>query len=170
MARFRSRSIRAVALAGLLGFTGLGLAGCSLFDAPRDTRGARLDPEVVKELVPGVQTRRDVLALLGTPSVTPAFDDITWYYIGGTTRQRVGRQQALEAQEVVAVHFTLDGVIEKVETLSLADAQSVQLVSRATPTPGTERNLMQQLFGNIGRFGTGAQRTPGGGSGGGLGQ
>jgi outer membrane protein assembly factor BamE (lipoprotein component of BamABCDE complex) len=165
MARFRPRSIRAAALVGLLG-----LAGCSLFDPPRDTRGARLDPELVKELVPGVQTRRDVLALLGTPTVTPAFDDITWYYVGGMTRQRVGRQQAIESQEVVAVTFTLEGVVEKVETLTLADAQSVRLVSRETPTPGTERNLMQQLFGNIGRFGTGAERTPGGGSGGGPGR
>jgi outer membrane protein assembly factor BamE (lipoprotein component of BamABCDE complex) len=128
------------------------LAGCALFDAPRDARGARLDPELVKELVPGVQTRRDVLALLGTPTLTPAFDDLTWYYVGGITRQRVARFQALDQQEVVAITFRLDGTIDKVEQLGLADAQPVRLVSRETPTPGTERSLLQQLFGNIGRF------------------
>jgi outer membrane protein assembly factor BamE (lipoprotein component of BamABCDE complex) len=143
------------------------LGGCSLFEAPRDTRGARLDPELVKELVPGVQTRRDVLALLGTPTLTPAFDDLTWYYVGGITRQRVARFQALDEQEVVAITFTLEGTIERVEQLSLADAQSVRLVSRETPTPGTERSTLQQLFGNIGRFGTPGSSGAGGAGGGG---
>jgi outer membrane protein assembly factor BamE (lipoprotein component of BamABCDE complex) len=140
-------ALQALALASSLG-------ACSLFAPPRETRGALFDPEVVKELVPGVQTRRDVLALLGTPTLTPAFDDLTWFYVGGITRQRVARHQALVEQEVIAIHFTLEGTIDKVEMLTLADAQQVRFVSRETPTPGTERNVMQQLFGNIGRFST----------------
>jgi outer membrane protein assembly factor BamE (lipoprotein component of BamABCDE complex) len=71
---------------------------------------------------------------------------------------------------VVAITFTLEGTIEKVEQLSLADAQAVRLVSRETPTPGTERSMLQQLFGNIGRFGapgTGGSRGGGPGSPGG---
>jgi outer membrane protein assembly factor BamE (lipoprotein component of BamABCDE complex) len=131
------------------------LGGCSLFDAPRETRGALFDPEVVKELVPGVQTRRDVLALLGTPTLTPAFDDLSWYYVGGITRRRIARHEGLVEQDVVAIRFALDGTIDKVEQLTLADAQQVRLVSRETPTPGTEQNVLQQLFGNIGRFSPG---------------
>lgn len=132
----------------------LGLGGCSVFDAPRETRGALFDPELVKELTPGVQTRRDVLVLLGTPTLTPTFDDLTWFYVGGITRQRVARHEALVEQVVVAVHFNLDGTIERVEQLGIEDAQQVRLVSRETPTPGTEASVLQQLFGNIGRFGT----------------
>jgi outer membrane protein assembly factor BamE (lipoprotein component of BamABCDE complex) len=162
----RLRGLAAVAAVPLL------LGGCSLFEAPRDPRGARLDAEVVKELVPGVQTRRDVLALLGTPTLTPAFDDLTWFYVGGITRQRVARRQSLEEQEVVAVHFALDGTVERVEQLTLADATPVRLVARETPTPGTERTLLQQLLGNVGRFGAPGSATnsrPSGGSGGGFG-
>lgn len=131
------------------------LGGCSLFEAPRDTRGALFDPELVKELVPGVQTRRDVLALLGTPTLTPAFDDLNWYYVGGITRTRIARHEAVVEQDVIAIRFALDGTVERVDQLSLADAQNVQLVSRETPTPGTELNVLQQLFGNIGRFSPG---------------
>lgn len=145
------RSIRA-ALAVLA--IGVPLGACSVFEAPRETRGALFDPEVIKELVPGVQTRRDVLALLGTPTVTPAFDDLTWYYVGAITKRRIARHEGLLEQDVVAISFTLEGTIEKVEQLTLADAQRVTLVSRETPTPGTERNVLQQLFGNIGRFTT----------------
>jgi outer membrane protein assembly factor BamE (lipoprotein component of BamABCDE complex) len=164
----RDRSIRAfrhlpaLGLAAQLSVASIFLlGGCSAFDAPRDTRGARLDSELVGEITPGVQTRRDVLALLGTPTVTPAFDDLTWYYVGGITRQRVMRRQALDEQDVVAVHFNLEGTVQKVEQLTLADAQAVTPVSRTTPSPGTERSIMQELFGNIGRFSPGQNRSSG---------
>lgn len=143
------RPLLAAALAVTLAVT---LAGCSVFEQPRDPRGNRLDAEVLGELVPGVQTRRDVLALLGSPTVTPAFDDLTWFYVGGITRQRVGRQQALQEQDVVAVHFRPDGTVDRVERLGMEDAVAVSPVARVTPTPGTEQSVLQQLFGNIGRF------------------
>lgn len=149
------RRARRRALAGLAAM--LALAGCAVFEQPRDPRGNRVDPELVNELVPGVQTRTDVLALLGSPTVTPAFDDVTWYYVGGMTRQRVGRQQALQEQEVIAVHFRVDGTIDRVERLGIDDAVAVSPVARVTPTPGTEQSIMQQLFGNIGRFSPGPE-------------
>lgn len=158
MDAFRNRSIpRAWRRGRIAALALLALGGCSVFEAPRDTRGARVDPELVKEITPGVQTRRDVLALLGTPSVTPAFDDLTWYYVGGVSRQRVARRDALIEQDVLAVHFSVEGTVDKVEQLSLADATTVTPVGRTTPSPGTEASVLQELFGNIGRF------SPGGG-------
>lgn len=152
----RGRSIRTFRLLPGLGLGALlALGGCSAFDAPRETRGALLDPELVKEITPGVQTRRDVLALLGTPTLTPAFDDLSWYYVGGITRQRIMRRQALDEQDVVAIRFNLDGTVEKVDRLTLADAPQVTQVARTTPSPGTETSIMQELFGNIGRFAPG---------------
>jgi outer membrane protein assembly factor BamE (lipoprotein component of BamABCDE complex) len=146
------------------------LTACSAVRSPRDVRGNRLAPEVVAEIVPGVQTRRDVAALLGSPSVPAAFDDITWYYVGGMTRQRIGQVQSLDEQQVIAVRFNTAGTVEKVERLTLADAGNVQPVSRITPTPGTETSLLQQLFGNIGKFNPAGGRSgqQSGGSGGGL--
>jgi hypothetical protein len=39
------------------------------------------------------------------------------------------------------------------------------MVSRVTPSPGTERSVLQQLFGNIGRVGVpGAQQQRGPGA------
>jgi outer membrane protein assembly factor BamE (lipoprotein component of BamABCDE complex) len=166
-ARSRNRPRLALLLAPLL-LGGALLAGCEAVKAPRDVRGNRVTPELLAEIVPGVQTRSDVAALLGSPSVPAAFDDVTWYYVGGMTRQRIGQMQALDDQQVVAVRFSPDGTVANVERLTLDDATRVQPVARITPTPGTETSLMQQIFGNVGRFTPGGGRTQSGGSGGGL--
>jgi hypothetical protein len=42
-----------------------------------------------------------------------------------------------------------------VQTKTEADSVAVSVVSRATKSPGTEATFMQQLLGNIGRFGPG---------------
>ena len=131
------------------------LSGCGIADASLDTRGNRVEPELVQEIVPGVQTKADVAALLGSPTSTTIFGEESWFYIGGVTRNRVGRIQALDEQDVVAVRFDERGVVQKIERLGLADASPVNPVSRITPTPGNDRSVMQMLFGNIGRFGPG---------------
>jgi outer membrane protein assembly factor BamE (lipoprotein component of BamABCDE complex) len=141
------------------------LAGCGIADASIDTRGNKPDPELVQEIVPGVQTKSDVAALLGSPTTTTIFGDESWFYVGGVTRNRVGRIQALDAQEVVAVRFDQRGVVQKIEKVTLADATPVDPVSRVTPTPGNDRNFLQMLFGNIGRFGPGGQAGRTGGPG-----
>lgn len=140
------------------------LAGCAIAEPTRDTRGVRLDPQQVAEIVPGVQTRSDVAALLGTPSATAPFGDDAWFYVSSVTRNRVGRVPSIEQQTVVAVRFDERGVVREVQTLGLDDATEIEPVDRVTPTPGTERSFLQLLLGNIGRFGTGAPtRMPGSG-------
>jgi hypothetical protein len=53
---------------------------------------------------------------------------------------------------VVELRFDNQGVLRHVTALGPNDALPVSVVSRTTPAPGTEASVMQQLFGNIGRF------------------
>jgi outer membrane protein assembly factor BamE (lipoprotein component of BamABCDE complex) len=131
----------------------------------RETRGHRIEAHQLEEIVPGVQTRADIAALLGSPSITAPFGDDSWFYVSSVTRTRVGRTQAVDEQTVVAIRFDQRGVVRKVETLGLDDAAEVTPVARVTPTPGNDRSFLQLLFGNIGRFtpGDGGGRMPGGG-------
>jgi outer membrane protein assembly factor BamE (lipoprotein component of BamABCDE complex) len=129
------------------------LVGCGIVDSTKDTRGHRVDRELLAELVPGVQTRADVAALLGSPSTTTTFTDDAWFYIGGVTQNRVGRKDALIEQEVVVVHFDRLGVLQRVEVIEKADAKPIEPVARITPTPGNDSSFLGMLFGNIGRFG-----------------
>jgi outer membrane protein assembly factor BamE (lipoprotein component of BamABCDE complex) len=149
-----------VAAAMLLGGCGLTselppLPGADLFDSPRTLRGHLIDDEELRQLVVGVSSRRDVEALLGSPSATATFDDSEWFYIGGVTRQRPGRLLAIEDQQVLIVAFDNRGTVRELRRLGPQDGRDVQVVARTTPSPGNERTLLQQLFGNIGRVGPG---------------
>jgi outer membrane protein assembly factor BamE (lipoprotein component of BamABCDE complex) len=136
------------------------LPGAEIFETPRQVRGHMVDEEDLRQIVAGVSSRRDVEALLGSPTATGTFDESDWFYIGGITRQRPGQQLALDEQRVVKIHFDRNGTVEEVKQLGLEDAQQVRVVERVTPSPGNERSLMQQLFGNIGRVGPGLGSQP----------
>jgi outer membrane protein assembly factor BamE (lipoprotein component of BamABCDE complex) len=132
------------------------LAGCSFFEAPAQSRGNKIDPDALKELTPGTSTRADATALLGSPTAKATFDDNTWIYINETTRPRIGRTQGVLSQHVVVLTFNGQGVLQNVKRLNEDDSLPVTVVSRATPSPGSESSILQQLLGNIGRFGAGA--------------
>jgi len=138
----------------LLGATLL-LGACSVFAAPRELRGNRVDPEQLREITPGVQTKQDVVALIGSPSLTGSFDQNHWYYLSSTTHIRPGRVPGVEDQRVVAVVFSDAGVVREVREVPRGDMRQIEVVSRETPVPGSERTLLQALFGNVGRFGAG---------------
>ena len=137
-----SVAIIALALAGLLG-------ACS---ARVSNNGNMVNDERLQALRVGQTSEDDVLRELGTPTAVATFDRSTWYYVGQVT-SRLGpfRPEAIE-RRVVTVRFDDAGVLSGLETRSLADGNQVAVSDRATPTPGTEMSLIQQIFGNVGRF------------------
>ena|ERR1700722_7192453 len=131
------------------------LAGCSLpnfLSFPPQVRGNTVSADELKQLVPGTSTRKDVVALIGSPTAKAAFDDNTWLYIGEMTRPIIGGTQAVLDQQVVELTFDPQGVLRGVGHKTADDAKSVSMASGATPSPGSEANIMQQLLGNVGRF------------------
>lgn len=152
-------TMRAVCLLLLLG-------ACSVVEAPHQLRGNRIDPAVLKELTPGTSTRADATALLGSPSSKATFDDNTWIYISETTQTRVGRTPGVTSQDVTTLTFNAAGTLLSVQQLDQEAGRSVDVVSRVTPSPGSEASFLQQLLGNVGKFNAGA---PAGRTGGGPG-
>lgn len=136
------------------------LPGLDAFESPRQLRGHAVDPELMSQINVGVSTRDDVAALLGSPTATGTFEDDNWFYISSVTRQRPGRALAVEDQQVVMVRFDAGGIVREVRRLGRDDGRDVRVVQRETPSPGTERTLMQQLFGNLGRLGPGIGAQP----------
>jgi outer membrane protein assembly factor BamE (lipoprotein component of BamABCDE complex) len=132
------------------------LSGCSYLAPASQARGDRVDSEQLKQLVPGVSSESEVAALLGSPTAKGTFDQNTWIYVSEMTRPVVGGTLAVQNQHVVELRFDDRGVLRNVTALGEKDALPARIVSRTTPAPGTEASLLQQLFGNVGRF------TPGG--------
>jgi outer membrane protein assembly factor BamE (lipoprotein component of BamABCDE complex) len=134
----------------------LALGACSVFQWPEQVRGNKVDPDQLKELVPGTSTRDDVTALIGSPTARATFDDNTWIYVTQQTRPRIARTLGVVSQTVVVMNFNDQGVLQTFRTLDQADALPVEMASQTTPSPGTEASFMQQLLGNIGRYNPGA--------------
>ncbi len=161
----RRRARPALALAALL-LLGLGSCGVThVFDPTVRQRGSRVDPDALKELIPGTSTRADVQSLIGSPTAKATFDDNTWIYISQKTSTRIGRTPGVQSQDVVILTFDQGGTLRGVAQKNKADGAAVAMAAGATPSPGSEASFLQQLFGNVGRF------TPAGlpGGGGGFG-
>ncbi len=147
-----ARLLLAAALAGPL-------AACELPDFmsfPPQGRGNRVDADELKQLVPGTSSRADATALLGSPTAKASFDENTWLYISQLTKPVIGGTNAVRDQEVVVLSFDDAGILRNVETRGMDAALPVNVVSRTTPSPGTEATILQQLLGNVGKFNPGS--------------
>lgn len=142
----KTRSILLLAVAGVI----LSLAaGCS---ARQSTRGNLPTADQVELITLGVHGREDVRTVLGAPSVVSTFDGNIWYYVGLRTSQYAFFAPDVIEQQVLIVRFAGDGPVNKISRLDKSDGREVEIVDRETPSAGRELGLLEQLFGNIGRF------------------
>ncbi|HSR72504.1 MAG TPA: outer membrane protein assembly factor BamE [Kiloniellales bacterium] len=134
----------------LAGLAVLALSGC---ESGVTVRGNMPDPDIASQIQPGVHTREDVSSLLGSPSTISTFQDRKWYYIGQKTSQFAFFEPEILERDVLVVSFDEDGRVAETRNYDLADAQQIDPVDRITPTEGKDLTILQQLLGNIGRFG-----------------
>jgi len=134
----------------LLGLTSCGVIG--IFDPTFRQRGSRVDPDALKELIPGTSSRADVQALIGSPTARATFDDNTWIYISQITTTRIGRTPGVRKQDVVILTFDQNGTLRSIAKRNKTDSAPIAMAAGATPSPGSEASFFQQLFGNVGKF------------------
>ena len=137
---------RWVVLAALLP---LALAAC---EPSVRVRGNMPDQDVISKISTGVHSRTDVASLLGSPSAVSSFQDSKWYYIGQKSTQFAFFKPNVFERKIVEISFDPQGVVAEAKTYTLEDGQDIEPVDRITPTEGREITVLQQLFGNIGRF------------------
>jgi outer membrane protein assembly factor BamE (lipoprotein component of BamABCDE complex) len=118
-----------------------------------DVRGNVPDPKLLAELKPGVHKQRDVERRLGAPSTTATFDNEVWYYISGRVKTVSFFEPELLERKVLTIHFDKKGVIQKIQKVDATKQKEIELVERETPTKGKELTFIQQIIGNIGKFG-----------------
>jgi len=147
------------------------LGGCDMPDFisfPPQVRGNKVDAEQLAQLVPGTSSRADATALIGSPTARATFDDNTWLYITETTKPVIGATNTVRDQQVTILKFDQAGILRGIERKGADDAVPVSVATRTTPAPGSDATLMQQLLGNVGKFGSGAASGGSGGSASGL--
>ena len=139
------RAIRGLAV-------GLGLIGIGACSSGLNTHGNLPDKEVVEGIQPGIHDQQDILGMLGSPSAVSTFEDNRWYYIGSRSETVAFFDPDIVERNVLVVSFSEDGVVDEKRVYTLNDGRDVDPVDRVTPTEGKELSVIQQLFGNVGRF------------------
>jgi outer membrane protein assembly factor BamE (lipoprotein component of BamABCDE complex) len=135
---------------GFLSLMILGLAACS---DTIDPRGNAPMPDALAQIQPGRVTRSDVVALIGTPATASLFGDDHWYYISSHFQTIAFYAPEELDRQVIVIDFDKAGTVTAVRKLGLEDGKDVAMVARTTPAPGKELSLLEQLIGNVGKFG-----------------
>ncbi len=124
--------------------------------APRiATHGNLPDPDRLAEVVPGEMAKDEVSEILGSPSSISMFGEETWYYISERKETTAFFAPDLAERKVLIVRFDDEGYVSALETLNAEDGRTVEPVDRETPTAGNEITILQQLLGNLGKYGGG---------------
>jgi outer membrane protein assembly factor BamE (lipoprotein component of BamABCDE complex) len=139
----RSTLKHGIAVAALTIALGAVLGGCT---GEVITHGYVLDDKALGEVQPG-QSVEKVLSALGTPSTVSTVGNKTFYYISQLAVRRVQfLQPRIADQRVLAVYFDKNFKVERVANYGLQDGQVFDFISRTTPSSGSERTLVAQLF------------------------
>lgn len=110
------------------------------------------DADQVVQINPGIDDKNRVGQLLGSPSSISAFQDRTWYYISRRTEQTAFFDPEVVEQEVLAIVFDSQNIVQDMKIYGLEHGRLVQMVDRITPTHGNDLTIVEQVLGNLGRF------------------
>ncbi len=143
-----TRRRRLVAASAWLAVT-VALAAC---EGKLATHGDPIDEVELARVRPGISTRADVVAALGSPSSVPLFDNNAWYYISDREQTIAFLAPESIERQVLTIRFDDQGVVSSVEQFGLERGREVDVVSRETPSFGQSPTIIQQMLGNLGRF------------------
>ena len=141
----KSSPLLVVALAASL------LGGCA---AARAHKGAVLDTQLAATIQPGVDNKASVTKLLGRPSFTGQFTPNDWYYVSRDTTQFAFQNPRVWKTTVLLVRFDPAGNVSYVNTRGKEMLFALDPSNRRTPTLGRKRGFFEELFSNVGTFGS----------------
>ncbi|MBS0272226.1 MAG: outer membrane protein assembly factor BamE [Proteobacteria bacterium] len=124
------------------------LVGCATID----NRGHDVQPEQLAKIKVGVTTKEQIAELLGTPSSVSTFGNKTWIYMSEVTKRRAFFTPHVLKSNVTRIEFDEQGKVKSLDSLTEKDKQVVFHIQRTTPTSGHTFGVLEQIFGNVGRF------------------
>jgi outer membrane protein assembly factor BamE (lipoprotein component of BamABCDE complex) len=99
-------------------------------------------------------TKAELETVIGRPSTRALLQDDRWFYVRSRYRDYALRPPAEIDREVVVISFA-DDAVTNVERYGLRNGRVVPLSRRVTSPTTVGVPLLEQLFGNIGRFNPG---------------
>ena len=125
--------------------------GCT---AKIDEHGNLPPQKLIAEIKIGVHKKNYVLQRLGTPSTISSFDKLTWFYIGTRVHSVSFLAPNILKRRTLKIRFTPEGIVKEIKEVDSTKLVEIVHIKRTTPTKGKELTVIQQIIGNVGRFGS----------------
>lgn len=125
------------------------LSGCSFF-TEKQYSGRVVESRNVDMIQAGKSTKADVYDVLGSPSSKGSFERNIWYYVGDQRTRTAFMDPKVKNRQVIVVHFDKNDKVKKVERKTLNDGQDVKIQDSATPSYGTKKSVLEEMFGHVG--------------------
>lgn len=116
-----------------------------------NARGNMVKDYQIVTLNPGTTTKSDVLRAIGSPTTQDPFDENIWYYIGQTTEKKGILDPKVTDERIVMVTFDDTGILTSIKDVG-GNREEIPYERRKTATSGNEITVLQQFFGNLGKF------------------
>ncbi|MCZ4267897.1 outer membrane protein assembly factor BamE [Rhodobacteraceae bacterium G21628-S1] len=113
-------------------------------------------PELLNEVVVGVDTRDSVSETIGEPTIDSLADDSGYYYVTSRIKRFGAKQPEVVSRDLVAITFDGRGVVDSVQRYTLADGRVIPLERRVTDSSLEDKTFLRQLIGNLGNFNPGS--------------
>jgi len=99
----------------------------------------------------GVTKSDTVLQAVGSPMIVDELYEETWIYVDSEFSTRGPRAARLADQRIVAVTFTDDGRVARIDQLTMAEARTVALNANTTEIYEGRLSIFDQLMRAFGR-------------------
>jgi outer membrane protein assembly factor BamE (lipoprotein component of BamABCDE complex) len=152
--RKRNSQARLAARLACLACLAAAVAACT---PTRDYRGFIAQEDTISQVRIGM-SRAQVEELLGTPSAQSSYTNPHYYYISSVFETTAFFDPEEVDRKVYAIEFDGTDRVSRLAYYGMKDGKVFDFISRTTPTRGRETNLVQEILGNIGRFGGGTDR------------
>lgn len=103
----------------------------------------------------------EVIKILGTPTAVSNFGDRTFFYIGRKYEKESFLNPNLKEQSLISIAFNQNHIVKNIKYLNAANSREVVYETAETPFQGNSMSVLEQLFGNIGKFTAPGSKKPG---------
>lgn len=139
-----NRTLKASGIVTAVLVATVSLSSCTTGDVIQN--GYVVDEQTLA-LAPVGSSREQVMLSLGSPSATATFDSEVFYYISQKrTRAAAFMKPTLVEQSILAVYFNTDGEVDRLANYKLEDGRVVDMLSKTTPTGGSEMTFLMRLL------------------------
>lgn len=127
----------------------IALSGCI---KNTDLVGYTFKSEKLDEIRAGQTTQEGVRQILGSPSISSAFGEKTWYYISSEYTTVAFLSPKIKEQKIFGITFNDKNLVTEIKEYSEQDVKDVKITSEVTKSVSDSGGVISQLLGNVGRF------------------